>query len=156
MDPLMVTKDLQWPPNGPWWRCVPCSHPTLAINWVGSLVFETSHWRCNRDMAWHWRDTSHKTFLCSSSKFCKIHTALTSRVITKSSHNFAHATTAELSWHVQHCDLIGSLESKWKQKQLSQHFSFELKNLSWNGSEDSCYFLREPIRMKKNLGFLLW
>ena len=24
--------------------------------------------------------------------------------------NFAHATTAELSWHVQNCDLIGSLE----------------------------------------------
>ena len=33
-----------------------------------------------------------------------------------SGHNFAHAMTAELSWHVQDCGLIGSLESKFELK----------------------------------------
>ena len=41
----------------------------------------------------------------------KIHVALTWKIMIKSCHNFAHVTTAELSWHVQSCDLIGSLDS---------------------------------------------
>ena len=30
-------------------------------------------------------------------------------IMLQSSHNFAHAMTAQLSWHVQNCDMIGSL-----------------------------------------------
>ena len=33
-------------------------------------------------------------------------------LMTKSGHNFAHVTTAQLSWHVQNCDLIWSLFAK--------------------------------------------
>ena len=33
------------------------------------------------------------------------------KINIKSGHNFAHVMTAELLWHVQSCDLIGSLES---------------------------------------------
>ena len=36
----------------------------------------------------------------------KICSLLTWKIITRSIHNFAHAMTAELSWHVQNCELI--------------------------------------------------
>ena len=35
-------------------------------------------------------------------------------------------TTAQLLWHVQNCDMIGS--SKSKLKKFSQDYSYELKN----------------------------
>ena len=41
-----------------------------------------------------------------------------------SGHKFAHATAAELSWHVQNCDLLRSLELGSKQKVV-----FFLQNL---------------------------
>ena len=34
-------------------------------------------------------------------------------LVMKSGHNFAHVTTVQLSWHVQNCDLIGSLLFKY-------------------------------------------
>ena len=34
----------------------------------------------------------------------------TEQILNKSGHNMAHATTAQLSWHVQNCDLIKSLQ----------------------------------------------
>ena len=37
--------------------------------------------------------------------------ALTWKMIIQSGHNFAQVTTAEMSWHVQICDLIRSIES---------------------------------------------
>ena len=43
----------------------------------------------------------------------------------QSGYNFAHVTTAQLSWHVQNCDLIGSLESELKQKRFSQNLNYE-------------------------------
>ena len=48
------------------------------------------------------------------------------KIMTRSGHNFAHAMTARLSWHVQNYDLIASLESKLEQKYFSQDFSDEL------------------------------
>ena len=41
----------------------------------------------------------------------KIHIAFTWKIKTQSGHNFAHVITVQLSWHVQTCDLVGSLES---------------------------------------------
>ena len=38
--------------------------------------------------------------------------------------------TAELSWHVQNCDLVGALESKLQQKEYSQVFNCKLKIVS--------------------------
>ena len=41
--------------------------------------------------------------------------------------NFAYGTTAQLSWHVQNSDIIGSCESKLEQRELSNHFNNEHK-----------------------------
>ena len=38
----------------------------------------------------------------------KIYIALASILMIESGHNFAHVTTAKLSWHVQGCDLTES------------------------------------------------
>ena len=42
------------------------------------------------------------------------------KVMIQSGHNFAHVTTAELSWHVQNCDLIRSLEWKLQQTEINE------------------------------------
>ena len=44
------------------------------------------------------------------SNFVEIFVAGMCRMVSQAGPNFAHATTAELSWHVQNCDLLGSLE----------------------------------------------
>ena len=44
-----------------------------------------------------------------NSNLVKILLALFFILMTQSGHKFAHATTAELSWHAQICGLIGSL-----------------------------------------------
>ena len=41
-------------------------------------------------------------------------------LMIKFGHNFAHVTTALLSWHVQHCDLIWSLFFKQKKHEIFQ------------------------------------
>ena len=58
---------------------------------------------------------SHTNMCCS----CMAQTAI------RSGNNFAHATTAKLSWHMQNCELIGSIESKLKQNEFSQDFNYE-------------------------------
>ena len=63
----------------------------------------------------------------------------------RSGHNFAHAMTAELSWHVQNCDLIQSLGSKQEQKQILQILNYKLINASWNGPEDGPDVMAEVI-----------
>ena len=45
-----------------------------------------------------------------------INVVFISKMMIQSGYNFAHATTAQLSWHVQNRDLIGSLEIKLRQK----------------------------------------
>ena len=54
-----------------------------------------------------------------------------------SCHNFAHATTAQLLWHVQNCDLIGPLYFLHKSYVFSQDLDCELINPLRNGSEVS-------------------
>ena len=64
-----------------------------------------------------------------------IRIALMWRMITQSSHEFAHVATAELSWHVQTWDMIGSLESIWKPKKSEDfNFNYECIKSWWNGS----------------------
>ena len=48
----------------------------------------------------------HKVFICS---LLKILFAQILILLIRSSHNFAHVMTAQLSWYVQNYDLIGSL-----------------------------------------------
>ena len=52
----------------------------------------------------------------------KIHIALTWKLMIQSGHNFAHVMTAELSWHVQICNQIGSLGLKVRTKIISERF----------------------------------
>ena len=54
------------------------------------------------------------------------------KIMSISGHDFVHAMTAKLSWHVQNCDLIGSLKLKLKLGEISKVFSYELINHSWN------------------------
>ena len=42
--------------------------------------------------------------------------------------NFAHVTTAQLSWHVQNCDLIWSLFFKSEQQKFSRELGNDLNN----------------------------
>ena len=46
-------------------------------------------------------------------------------------YNFAYATTAVLSWHVQNFNLIGSLLIKWKHKEYSQLWAHKWL-VKWN------------------------
>ena len=48
--------------------------------------------------------------------------------------NFAHAMTAQLSWHVQNWDLIGASSLMLEQPVIFQNLGHKLKNLFWNGS----------------------
>ena len=63
-----------------------------------------------------------------NSNLVKIY-ALTWKIIIQSGHNFTHFMTAELSWHVQNYDLIGSLESKLEQKDLQNILIVTLQTL---------------------------
>ena len=47
-------------------------------------------------------------------------------ILIRSCDNFAHAMTAELSWRVQNCHLIGSSESKLEQLNSAHDFNCEL------------------------------
>ena len=57
------------------------------------------------------------------------------KIMIQSGHNYAHAMTAELSWHVQNCDLLGSIELKSEQKEFSRNSNYHLMNCLWNGPE---------------------
>ena len=50
-------------------------------------------------------------------------------------HNFAHAMTAMLSWHVQNCNLIGPLLFKLELKEFVQDLNYKLINYWRNESE---------------------
>ena len=54
-------------------------------------------------------------------------------LLDQAGHNFAHFTTAELSWNEQICDVTGSFDSLLKQENF---FTYELLNGSWNGSQE--------------------
>ena len=96
----------------------------------------THHWGVPREPCL-WPGTRFTNILWAHNpKLVKIHVAVTWKQLMISGHNFAHAMTAELSWHVQICDLIGLLE--WKlnmltQKEISQDLDQELINPRWIG-----------------------
>ena len=54
---------------------------------------------------------------------------------TQSGNNFAHAMTAQLSWHVQNCYMIGSLEWILEEKGFLWQFQFydNLSNCEFTG-----------------------
>ena len=50
------------------------------------------------------------------------------KIISRSGHYFTPATAAKLPWHVQNCELIWQLESKWHPTEFLENFNFELVN----------------------------
>ena len=73
--------------------------------------------------------------LWTQSKSYQNMSVLARKMTIWSDHNFAHAMTAQLSWHVQNCELIGSLDLELERKVLSQNLNSndELKTCLWNG-----------------------
>ena len=69
----------------------------------------------------------HKGLKNSQSKSCKKKVCWcvvrTLKVIFSSGHNFAHAMTSKLLWHVQNHDLIWSLEMKLHREVFSWNFN---------------------------------
>ena len=59
--------------------------------------------------------------------FGKICVVVSCKIMIQSGHDFAHVTTAELSWHVQNCDLIGLLLLQLEQKEFWWDFRHGLK-----------------------------
>ena len=49
--------------------------------------------------------------------------------------NFAHATTAQLSCHVQNFIAITLLYRRWQQNEISIEFELRWENRSWNGTQ---------------------
>ena len=54
-------------------------------------------------------------------------------MITRAGHIFAHVLTAEVSWHVQKYDLIGSLETKLDQQIIHNIVHYMHINCLWDG-----------------------
>ena len=69
-----------------------------------------------------------QTVMSSQSISCKNMLFDMKNNIIISRHNFGHAMAAQLSWHVQNCDLIVSLQSQWEQKEIFQDFNLKLMN----------------------------
>ena len=74
-------------------------------------------------------------FWAHNPNLAKIYVALTWKIMIRSGHNFAHAMTAERSWHVQNFYLIVSAKSKVYSKWFSQNFNYELINALWDRSQ---------------------
>ena len=71
---------------------------------------------------------SRRVYELHNPNIVKIRLPFTPHRMIQSCHNFAHVPTAQLSWHAQNCDLIGSLESKLVVPEFSQNFNYELIN----------------------------
>ena len=65
----------------------------------------------------------------------KILFALILITMLQSCQNSAHVTTAELSWHVQNCDMISLLFFSSEHHIILQDFDYEFINPLWNGSQ---------------------
>ena len=67
--------------------------------------------------------------LCAhNSNTVQLYIAITCYKAIQSGHNFEHATTAQLSWHVQKSDRIISFERKLQQRWFSQDLNYEIVN----------------------------
>ena len=74
--------------------------------------------------------------------------SLISIIVSQSGHNFAHAMTAELSWHVQNCDLTGSYFVYFVRL---QDLVYELINSLWNGSLDIDWSVSSNVNFQENV-----
>ena len=81
------------------------------------------------------RDTFHTGFFIPYFKSFEIIFDVTLIPTIQPGHKFAHVATAQLSRHVQNCDLIGALFTKLEQH-FFQGFDYELLKPLWNGSPE--------------------
>ena len=106
---------------------------------VNKLTFSLGcyhpHWQQPPWFPSTWDPTTHFTnnSWAQNPNLAKIHIALIWKIIIQSSHNFAHAMTAQLSWHVQNYDLTGPLQLKIKAEMIPHDFDNEFMNQLRNG-----------------------
>ena len=79
-------------------------------------------------------NTFYENFVSSPLKSCEYSLWSDFDCFIESGRKFAQFTTAQLSWTVQLCDLIGTLESWLQHTEFLQDFSFELINPLCNES----------------------
>ena len=89
--------------------------------------------------ATHWGTHYTKGLWAHNPNLEKNYAALTWKIIIQLSHIFAHVMSAELSWNVQICDLIGLLEWELQCKQFFKDSIYELINSLWNGFQPYLY-----------------
>ena len=83
----------------------PMYHPSCSADSVSDGPTMPSHSSKNTDQG-----QFHVGFMSSLSKSCENMGCPYIELIIQTGHHFAHAMTAELSWHVQNYDLLKSLE----------------------------------------------
>ena len=95
------------------------------------FIMVTLCWPSSRSSAHHSWDLCHKGFRSSRPRSCEnICVAFTRLIMVISGQNYAHATTAELSWHVH----ISDQSFRNRAKVYSQDFNDEWINCLWNSS----------------------
>ena len=82
----------------------------------------------------HMVHISQKGLWAHNPSLVHIHAVLTWKVAIKLGHNFAHVTTAELSWHVQNSDLIWLSFFTWEQLECLQNvgLSAHMPFVTWS------------------------
>ena len=65
----------------------------------------------------------------------KLRLAVIPLLVIRSQQIFAHATTAQLSCHVQNIVAITVLESRWECNEISIEFELRWKNRYWDGAQ---------------------
>ena len=103
-----------------WYFLNPCSL-TETWAWILAVLIFGAHFT--------------KKLWAHNPNLVKTQVAFPSLIMFWSCHNFAHATTAQLSWHVQNCDMIGASKYQLEEKELSQNLNYELIKHWWNRSQ---------------------
>ena len=113
LDCVMVPCDIR--------QCKRHGHRSVVSMWAVGICESQTTWLCSQPaliyrsletwLMWTLRAMTNVTndFYTNNWNLMKILFVLVLILAVQSSHKFAHAMTAELSWHVQNCDLAGLL-----------------------------------------------
>ena len=95
-----------------------------------------------------------KSLWAHNSNLAEIYVALMWIIMIISGQNFAHAMTAELSWHVQICDVVGAFKSELGHFKIFQLLTHKPKEFfrpvggsvqDWGNSNDKPWSLTKPL-----------
>ena len=111
-------------------------HIELGPNFRGSTSIHSS----NNLQSLHWN-------------LGKIIFAITTILMIQSGHNFAHVTTAQLSWHLQHWDQIRSQFSIQDWHAAFRYLNNELINCLWSSPHQMPHYSKPCYKL---LGGFLW